>query len=213
MIVEPIQAEGGDNWASPNFFRQLRSLAKKHHVFFIVDEVQTGVATTGKFWAHEHWNLVDPPDAVTFSKKMQAAGFYHNIDLRPNEGYRNFNTWLGDPIRVLQAGVIVKEIKDKKMIENVNITGDFLKNGLLELQNKYPQFISNVRGLGTFLALDCPSEQHQARLLTTMRQQGVEATGSGKQSLRFRPALIFAPRHAAQLLDILDTSISAVIAN
>jgi 4-aminobutyrate aminotransferase/(S)-3-amino-2-methylpropionate transaminase len=83
IIVEPVQAEGGDNWASAKFFQQLREITRKHGVAFIVDEVQTGVGPTGKFWAHEHWDLFSPPDVVTFSKKMQAAGFYHNLELRP----------------------------------------------------------------------------------------------------------------------------------
>jgi 4-aminobutyrate aminotransferase/(S)-3-amino-2-methylpropionate transaminase len=74
VVVEPIQSEGGDNHASPNFFRGLRELTKKHNILFIVDEVQTGVGATGKFWAHEHWGLSSPPDMVTFSKKAQAAG-------------------------------------------------------------------------------------------------------------------------------------------
>jgi 4-aminobutyrate aminotransferase / (S)-3-amino-2-methylpropionate transaminase len=64
MIVEPIQAEGGDNHASPDFFRRLRAIAKKNNVAFIVDEVQTGCGSTGKFWAHEHWELEDAPDVV-----------------------------------------------------------------------------------------------------------------------------------------------------
>lgn len=54
----------------------------------IVDEVQTGVGATGSFWAHEKWNLDTPPDFVTFSKKMQAAGFYHAPDLRASLPYR-----------------------------------------------------------------------------------------------------------------------------
>lgn len=76
VVVEPIQSEGGDNHASPFFFRNLRALTKKKNVLLIVDEVQTGIGATGKFWAHEHWNLDTPPDIVTFSKKAQAAGFY-----------------------------------------------------------------------------------------------------------------------------------------
>ena len=54
--MEPIQAEGGDNWASPYFF-QACNITKEQDVAFIVDEVQTGVCATGKFWAHEHWYL------------------------------------------------------------------------------------------------------------------------------------------------------------
>ncbi|KAA8567580.1 hypothetical protein EYC84_008055 [Monilinia fructicola] len=64
VVVEPIQSEGGDNHASPAFFRGLRALTKKHNVLLIVDEVQTGVGATGKFWAHEHWNLETPPDML-----------------------------------------------------------------------------------------------------------------------------------------------------
>lgn len=91
VVVEPIQSEGGDNHASPHFFRRLREVTKQRGVYMIVDEVQTGVGATGTFWAHEKWDLPTPPDAVSFSKKMQAAGYYHTEELRPSAGYRNFN--------------------------------------------------------------------------------------------------------------------------
>jgi 4-aminobutyrate aminotransferase / (S)-3-amino-2-methylpropionate transaminase len=64
VVIEPIQSEGGDNHASPNFFRELRALTRKRGVLLIVDEVQTGMGATGRFWAHEHWGLDDPPDMV-----------------------------------------------------------------------------------------------------------------------------------------------------
>lgn len=208
VIVEPIQGEGGDNSASPRFFRELRAITKRHGVALIVDEVQTGVGATGKFWGHEHWNLTDTPDIVTFSKKMQAAGFYHKLEMRAPSEYRNFNTWMGDPIRALQAGVMIKEIKSKNMIENVNITGKYLKDGLLQLSKKYP-IVANIRGQGTYLAFDCIGDQHM-KLLTNLRQRGMEATSSGTNSIRFRPMLIFAPRHAAQCLNILDDALKAL---
>ena len=75
VIIEPIQAEGGDNHASPDFFRKLRSIASNYGIAFIVDEVQTGAGATGSFWAYEQWQLDDPPDFVTFSKKMQTGGY------------------------------------------------------------------------------------------------------------------------------------------
>ena len=55
--------------------------------------------------AHEAWGLENPPDFVTFSKKMQVAGFYCKRDVLPSEAYRVFNTWMGDPVRVLQLEV------------------------------------------------------------------------------------------------------------
>lgn len=210
VIIEPIQGEGGDNWASPAFFRGLREITKRHGVAFIVDEVQTGVGATGKFWAHEHWNLETPPDVVTFSKKMQAAGFFHNLSLRAPQAYRNFNTWIGDPIRALQAGVIIKEIKEKNLLQNVEITGAYLKSGLTSLQNKYPSLVSNVRGVGTFLAFDLPTADHQTKFLSTLREKGVEATGSGSSSIRFRPMLIFAPKHASIALEAIEDTLKTL---
>ncbi|KAG7265591.1 hypothetical protein CRUP_031263, partial [Coryphaenoides rupestris] len=62
IVIEPIQAEGGDNHASADFFKNLRNIARKHACAFHVDEVQTGGGATGKFWAHEHWGTDDPAD-------------------------------------------------------------------------------------------------------------------------------------------------------
>ena len=107
VIVEPMQAEGGDNHASADFFRKLRALTKRENVRMIVDEVQTGCGSSGTFWAHEAWGLEHPPDIVTFSKKMQIAGFYAAADLAPELPYRIFNTWMGDPAKLIQLEVVL----------------------------------------------------------------------------------------------------------
>eukprot|EP01113_Clastostelium_recurvatum_P020270 TRINITY_DN2406_c0_g1_i1.p1 TRINITY_DN2406_c0_g1~~TRINITY_DN2406_c0_g1_i1.p1 ORF type:complete len:503 (+),score=157.80 TRINITY_DN2406_c0_g1_i1:157-1509(+) len=203
VIVEPIQAEGGDNHASPAFFQGLRDITLKHKIALIVDEVQTGVGATGKYWAHEHWNLSTPPDIVTFSKKMQAAGYYHNFDMRPSETYRNFNTWLGDPVRALELEVIIKEIERNKLIENTRITGQHLMDGLKQISQNGS--ISNVRGQGTFIAFDLPSPQVRDSVVGALRQAGVETGGCGEQSIRMRPMLWCKPSHAELFLERLDT--------
>ena len=107
-IIEPIQAEGGDNGASADYFRKLRALCSEYGATFIVDEVQTGGGSTGKFWAHEHWGLEDPPDIVTFAKKLQIGGYFSKPEKRPKEAYRIFNTWMGDPAKMLMLKVNVK---------------------------------------------------------------------------------------------------------
>ena len=66
-----------------------------------MDEVQTGGGPTGKLWAHEHFELETAPDIVTFSKKMLTGGIYHKPEWRPKQGYRIFNTWVGDPCKFL----------------------------------------------------------------------------------------------------------------
>lgn len=149
LVVEPVQSEGGDNHATPYFFQGLRDITARNNVLFIVDEVQTGVGATGKFWAHEHWNLSSPPDMVTFSKKAQSAGYYYNNPLlRPDRPYRQFNTWMGDPSRVLLFKAIIEEIKSKDLVENTRVTGEYLFNGLRELSKKYPEQIKDLRGEG-----------------------------------------------------------------
>lgn len=119
VVIEPIQSEGGDNHASPIFFRGLREITKRHGILFIIDEVQTGVGATGKFWAHDHWDLDSPPDMVTFSKKAQTAGYYFgNPLLRPNLPYRQFNTWMGDPVRAILFRGIIEEIQRLELVKN-----------------------------------------------------------------------------------------------
>lgn len=195
VVVEPIQSEGGDNHASPAFFQGLRDITKRNNVLFIVDEVQTGVGATGKFWAHDHWNLSTPPDMVTFSKKAQAAGYYYsNPALRPNKPYRQFNTWLGDPARAILFRAIYEEVESKNLVENTAITGDYLYGGLETLAKKYPQAIQNLRGKGqgTFIAWDSPNRDE---FLVKAKTVGVNIGGSGARAVRLRPMLIFQKHH------------------
>jgi 4-aminobutyrate aminotransferase/(S)-3-amino-2-methylpropionate transaminase len=200
IIVEPIQSEGGDNHASPSFFKGLREITRKHDVLFIVDEVQTGVGATGKFWAHDHWNLQDPPDMVTFSKKAQAAGFYYKPQLLPSHPYRNFNTWMGDPMRALLFGKVVEIATAPGLQESVNATGAYILHGLELLQERFPGQILNARGKGTFCAFDFATPDLRNKFISMMRLQGVNIGGCGEQSCRLRPSLMFLPKHASIFL-------------
>ena len=82
-------------------FQGLQKLCAKNDATFLIDEVQTGGGPTGKMWAHEHFDLPEAPDMVTFSKKMLTGGIYHKKNLRPKQAYRIFNTWVGDPSKYL----------------------------------------------------------------------------------------------------------------
>ena len=199
VVVEPVQSEGGDNHASPSFFKGLREITKRHNVLFIVDEVQTGVGATGKFWAHEHWNMAEPPDMVTFSKKAQTAGYYFgNPDLRPNKPYRQFNTWMGDPARTILFRAIIHEIERLNLVENTAQVGEYLYAGLERLAQQYPKEIQNLRGKGqgTFIAWDSPRRDD---FLKKAKGVGVNIGGSGERAVRLRPMLIFQKHHGKLL--------------
>lgn len=207
LIVEPIQSEGGDFHASPGFFRRLREVTLKHHVYLIVDEVQTGVAATGHFWAHEKWGLAKPPDFVTFSKKMQAAGFYHAPETRPTQPYRNYNTWMGAPTEVLKARAIIDVINTQGLVQHVNEVGKYLYEGLDQLSKSVGRGkIFNLRGRdsGTFLAWDSSDMGARDRFVQKMKLAGVNVGGCGDQTIRLRPMLVFEKGHADVFLNTAE---------
>jgi 4-aminobutyrate aminotransferase/(S)-3-amino-2-methylpropionate transaminase len=195
IVVEPIQSEGGDNHASAAFFRELRALTEQKGVLLVVDEVQTGVGASGKFWAHEHWDLPTPPDIVTFSKKAQAAGFYYGKqNLRPNEPYRQFNTWMGDLARAIIFRAIFEEIERLNLVDNAAQVGSQLYSSLEQLSKKYPHEIQNLRGKdrGTFIAWDSPRRED---VIAKALCKGVLIGSSGANAIRLRPMLIFQNQH------------------
>ncbi|XP_044731610.1 4-aminobutyrate aminotransferase, mitochondrial [Chrysoperla carnea] len=204
ITIEPIQSEGGDNEASPEFFQNLQQIAKKHNCALLIDEVQTGGGPTGKFWCHEHFNLPSPPDFVTFSKKMQIGGFYQNQDSKVKSAYQIFNTWMGDPGKLLILERILKVISEKNLLANVEKTGKVLYDGLRSLEKEHGQLINSVRGRGTFLAFDAKDEHSRDKILRNLKKKGVQGGGCGKTAIRLRPALIFEPKHANIFLGKLN---------
>ena len=148
-------SEGGDNHISANFAQKLRDLTTELGIYMIVDEVQTGVGVSGRFWAHDHWNLDTPPDFVTFAKKMISSGVF----LRPEHAmitpFRHFNTWMGDPVRSHLTAEQNAVIKEDNLCEQAKISGDYLFNKMTDLKKKHPKFIQSPRALGTIQAFDC----------------------------------------------------------
>lgn len=210
LLIEPIQSEGGDNHGSAEFFQGLRDITIKHGALMIVDEVQTGVGATGKFWCHEHFNLSPPPDLVTFSKKFQSAGyFFHDPKLVPDFAYRQFNTWCGDPARMILAGAIGDEIVKNNLAAKAQEVGDYLFKKLESLQSKYPKYLQDLRGKNraTFIAWTLPSGDDRNKFLSDMRAAGVNIGGCAEASVRLRPTLVFEQKHA----DILVAAIEKVL--
>lgn len=211
LITEPILSEGGDKHTSPQFFRSLREITRYHGAALIVDEVQTGAGATGTFWAHEQWGLGpdNGPDMVTFSKKMQLGGYYLHKDFLPDLPYRIYNTWLGDPLRLLQLEIFLRVMKEDRLLENVQATGKLLHEGLSRLASS-SDFIENVRGVGTFLAFDAPSVPIRSAIVQKAKNKGLNLGVCGSNTIRFRPSLIFRAPHAVHALDILGSTLEEI---
>jgi len=206
-IVEPVQSEGGDNHASPEFFRELQKILQEFNAAFVVDEVQTGGGATGTFWAYEQWDLPTPPDFLTFSKKLLSGGYFCKKEFLPAQGYRIFNTWMGDPARLVLLKAVIDTIEKENLLERSKQAGDALIGGLRGLEQKYPDTIQDVRGVGTFCSFSCPTPAARDKLSGLARGHGLENGGNGDRSIRFRPALIFKEEHAQQAVDIVERAV------
>ncbi|KAI1280782.1 4-aminobutyrate aminotransferase, mitochondrial [Halotydeus destructor] len=208
VIAEPIQGEGGDNDGSSHFFQGLRRITEQHGVAFVCDEVQTGGGSTGKFWAHEHWNLDSPPDFVTFSKKMLSGGYFYRPEFRPEAPFRIFNTWLGDPGKLVFLAKVVEVVKRENLVQKIAETGTHLISGMTKLQGSYPQYIENARGKGTFAAIDFKTAELRDKAVKDFHVNGVHCGGSGERTLRIRTTLTFNKNHVDIFLDKFNTVLS-----
>lgn len=207
VIIEPILSEGGDVHASAEFYQGLRDLTLKYGSLLIFDEVQSGCGATGKLWAHEHFGITPAPDMVTFSKKFQTAGFfYHDPQIMPSDASRMFNTWVGDPARVLIAGGIYRVIKDYDLVTKTKEVGDYIFPKLEAVQDKYPDIMMNLRGKGrgTFIAWDVPDGAFRAKFFATARSIGLNIGGGYLRTIRLRPSLTFNKYHADIAVELID---------
>ncbi|XP_056001745.1 4-aminobutyrate aminotransferase, mitochondrial-like [Ostrea edulis] len=210
--VEPVQSAGGDNHASPWFFQELQKICKQNGVALLMDEIQTGCGSTGKFWAHEHFSLPEPPDIVAFGKKMLTGGFYYRENMRPQEAFRIFNTWVGDPSKMVLLRAVLNTIREERLLNLVSSTGVHLLKGLREIELKYPAFIRNARGLGTLCSVDFPNNSERDKVIQGLRNRGVNTGPSGDRSLRLRPSLIFTKVHSDIFLEVLESTVKDIMA-
>merc|ERR1712060_351997 len=207
MIIEPVLSEGGDLHASEDFFRNLQTICKEFGSAFIVDEVQTGVCASGYMWAHEAWDLEESPDFVCFSKKALSGGYYYKDEFQPPQGYRIFNTWMGDATKLFLFKVVLETIEKEGLQTNAIAMGEALTRILSEAACNHPRFISNIRGKGTIIAFDCQTTALRDQLAERLRNNGVLVGTNGTQSIRFRPPLTFKSAHLAEFQSVFENSL------
>ena len=193
LIIEPIQGEGGDNHFRGEFFKKLREITLEEDIMLIFDEVQTGVGITGKFWAHQHFDV--KPDILCFGKKAQVCGIAvsERVDeVRDNVFHvssRINSTWGGNLVDMVRSKRYLEIIKEENLVENAAKMGDYLLKKLENLGNKYDGMISNIRAKGLFAAFDFEGKGKRDDFLSKSREKGVLLLPCGEISVRFRPPL------------------------
>ena len=211
LIIEPVQGEGGDNHFRKEFFLELRRLCDEHEMMFILDEIQTGVGLAGKMWAHEHFDF--KPDILAFGKKTQVCGIMVNnrvdelSDNVFNVSSRLNSTWGGNLVDMVRCQKYLEVIKEENLIKNAELQGKRLHDGLVELAKRYPDKISNARGLGLMCAFDCKTPERRDELQKKLLANDLIALTCGVNTIRFRPPLIISSDEIDKALGIIDKTL------
>lgn len=208
MIIEPIQGEGGDNHFRPEYLQELRLRADRHEFLLIFDEVQSGMGFTGNWWAWQ--TLGVEPDIFCFGKKSQVCGIACNsrIDEVENnvfqESSRINSTWGGNLVDMVRCAKYIDVIIEDDILNNVRTRGKTLMNELHNLMSKYPDTVSNVRGMGLMCAFDVPTTEMRNQILSSAFAKGAIVLPCGESSIRFRPPMIITDAEIREVCGILD---------
>lgn len=188
VIVEAVQGEGGYNVASRKMMKDVRLYTKQNGIPLIVDEVQSGMGRTGKWWAFEHYNLV--PEVFTSAKALQVGATVAQKKFFPAEHGSISSTWGGGNILDLAMGVAtIQTIKKDRLLQHNRVIGRYLQKGLQGLAERQSA-VQNVRGLGLMQAFDLPSKKMRDDFVLQMLKQGIILLGCGKQGVRLLPPYV-----------------------
>src|SRR5580693_3668261 len=156
IIIEPVQGEGGFYVAPPEFLRSLRALCDRHGMLLIADEIQSGMARTGRMFAIEHAGV--EPDLMTVAKSIggglplsAVVGKAEIMDAPPAGGLGG--TYAGSPVACAAALAVLDVMVEERLIERAQQLGTKLSARLKALQSKYGA-IGEVRGLGAMVAME-----------------------------------------------------------
>jgi L-lysine 6-transaminase len=210
IIIEPIQAEGGDHHFSDRFFKTLRQMADENDALLIFDEVQTGVGLTGKMWAHQHYVN---PDMISFGKKSQVCGFLGSKRIDEvqynvfDKSSRLNSTWGGNLVDMIRFERYLQIIDEENLVENARAMGEYLLGELQKLEQEFPEMLFGARGKGLMCAFSLCEAQMRDLLKQKCIDAGLILIGCGDRSIRFRPALNITKDELDEGLRIIRTAV------
>ncbi|SHG53173.1 acetylornithine aminotransferase apoenzyme [Thermosyntropha lipolytica DSM 11003] len=187
IMVEPIQGEGGIRPADLNFLRSLRQICDREGILLILDEVQTGVGRTGKFFAFEHYGV--KPDILTLAKGL-GGGFPIGAMLATEKAASGFapgdhaSTFGGNPLACAVGGKVVDIVAKEEFLREVEAKGEILREALMQIGDSR---IKEIRGKGLILGVEWDREVKG--LIDICRQKGLLLIGAGPNVVRLVPPL------------------------
>lgn len=210
VLLEPIQGEGGVHVPPDEYLQQVRALCDKHDALLIFDEVQTGVARTGKWFAYMHSGV--KPDVLTFAKGIgggfPVAGFAVPERLahvfKPGD---HGGTFGGNPLACAAVYATLTTIKSEGLVDKVAEKGEYFKNELRKLQEKYPDKVTDVRGCGLMLGMEVPGEGKP--IVESCLANNVIVNCTAGNVIRIVPPLIISKEEIDIVVAALDKALAA----
>ena len=206
FLVEPIQGEGGIREGSQEFIRGLRELADANDLMLIFDEVQCGVARTGKLYAHEHYGIA--PDIMATAKGI-GGGFPLGACLATEQAARGMglgshgSTYGGNPLAMAAGEAVLDVVGDQAFLAEITAKGERLRARLEQFIGNYPELFELVRGKGLMLGLKMKSESRP--FVAHLRDNHHLLTvAAGDNTVRVIPPLVIDDSHVDEFMEKLS---------
>jgi len=207
IMLEPIQAEGGVRVPAEGYLRGVRQICDEHNLLLILDEIQTGMGRTGRFFAYEHEGV--QPDIVTLAKGLGGGVPIGAVLASDNvavafQPKTHASTFGGNPL-VCAAAVATIEalLEDGFVLDNCNRMGGYFVEKLSELKETYPDKIIDIRGKGLLLGMELTRDG--LPVINACLERGILiGSAGGGNVLRFTPPLILEARDIDYLSEVLD---------
>ena len=204
VMVEPIQGEGGINVATAEYLTAIRRLCDENGAVMILDEVQTGIGRTGKWFAYQHYDV--EPDIVTMAKALgggvaigaMMASEEVAASLVPG---KHASTFGGNCLACAAAVAVIKTIEEDELLENTVRLGQYTKDKLEQLKQKH-SVIDHIRGVGLMIGIQLTGPG--AEIVDKCLQKGLRINCTNETVLRFMPPMIATEEQIGQAIDILD---------
>lgn len=208
VIIEPLQGEGGVSLADPAFMKALGALCRERDILLIVDEVQCGMARTGKLHAYTHFEVV--PDLMTLAKPLAGGLPIGAVVVGPRvwpvmQPGDHASTFGGGPFVTGVACGVFDILSDPAFVADVAAKGERFRTGLLSLKAKYPA-IREVRGTGLLQGtlVDFPA----AEAVAALENEGILACVAGPNVVRFIPPLVIGMAEIDRVIAAYDRFLS-----
>jgi acetylornithine/N-succinyldiaminopimelate aminotransferase len=208
FLVEPIQGEGGVRPASVEFLKGLREICDEHGLMLVLDEVQCGVARTGKLYAHEHYGIT--PDIMATAKGI-GGGFPLGACLATEEAAKGMvfgthgSTYGGNPLAMAAGQAVLDVILAPGFMEQVAATGDRLRAALEQMMPNYDHLFDSVRGKGLMLGIKMKSDS-RAFVAHVRDKHGLLTVAAGENVVRVLPPLNIEEHHITEFIEKLSAA-------